>query len=228
MFDATPPDFLAAKSLQSCLTLCDPRDGSPPSSLVPGILQARTLEWVAISFSNAQKWKVKVKSLSHIRPLATPWTAPYQAPPSIGFSRQDYWSGVPLPSPPNFLSEIHLKFTSLNEFIYLFFSISSVQSLSCVRLFATPWTAACQASLSITNSQSLLKFMSMEMVMPSNHFSAYSVFNMHSGSIPKFIWKQNCSFLFFPFQESHGGLLKCRYLGSILRDFGSILWGETQ
>ena len=88
-----------AKSLQSCLTLCDPIDSSPPGSAVPGILQARTLEWVAISFSNAWKWKVKVKSLSPIRLLATPWTAAYQAPLSIGFSRQEYWSGVPLPSP---------------------------------------------------------------------------------------------------------------------------------
>ena len=78
----------AAKSLQSCPTLCDPRDGSPPGSPVPGILQARTLEWVAISFSNASKWKVKVKSLSHVRLFATPWTAAYQAPPSMGFSRQ--------------------------------------------------------------------------------------------------------------------------------------------
>ena len=88
----------AAKSLQSCPTLCDPIDNSPPGSPVPGILQARTLEWVAISFSNAWKWKVKVKSLSRVRLLATPWTAAYQAPPSMGFSRQEYWSGVPLPS----------------------------------------------------------------------------------------------------------------------------------
>ena len=89
----------AAKSLQSCPTLCNPRDGSPPGSPIPGILQARTLEWGAISFSNAWKWKVKVKSLSRVRLLATPWTAAYQAPPSMGFSRQEYWSGVPLPSP---------------------------------------------------------------------------------------------------------------------------------
>ena len=88
----------AAKSLQSCLTLCDPIDGSPPGSPVPGILQARTLEWVAISFFNAWKWKVKVKSLSRVGLLATPWTAAYQAPPSMGFSKQEYWSGVPLPS----------------------------------------------------------------------------------------------------------------------------------
>ena len=90
----------AAKSLQSCPTLCNPIDSSPPGSPVPGILQARTLEWVAISFSNASKWKVKVKSsLSHVRLLATPWTAAHQAPPYMGFPRQEYWSGVPLPSP---------------------------------------------------------------------------------------------------------------------------------
>ena len=83
----------AAKSLQSCPTLCDPIDGSPPGSPVPGILQARTLEWAAIAFSNAWKWKVKVKSLSHVRLFVTPWTAAYQAPLSMGFSRQEYWSG---------------------------------------------------------------------------------------------------------------------------------------
>ena len=88
----------AAKSPQSCPTLCDPIDGSPSGSPVPGILQARTLEWVAISFSKAWKWKVKVKSLSRVQLFATPWTAAYQAP-SMGFSRQEYWSGVPLPSP---------------------------------------------------------------------------------------------------------------------------------
>ena len=89
---------LAAKSLQSCPTLCDPVDSSPPGSCVHGILQARTLEWVAIAFSNALKRKVKVKSLSHVRLLATPRTAPYQAPASMGFSRQESWSGLPLPS----------------------------------------------------------------------------------------------------------------------------------
>ena len=80
----------AAKSLQSCPTLCDPIDCSPPGSPIPGILQARTLEWVAISFSNAWKWKVKMKSLSHVQLPATPWTAAYQAPLSVGFSRQEY------------------------------------------------------------------------------------------------------------------------------------------
>ena len=87
----------AVKSIQSCPTLCDPIDGSPLGSSVPGILQARTLEWVAISFSNAWKWNVKL--LSRARLLATLWTGAYQAPPSMGFSRQEYWSGVPLPSP---------------------------------------------------------------------------------------------------------------------------------
>ena len=89
----------AAKSLQSCPTLCDPIDGSPPGSPIPGIVQAGILEWVAISFSKAWKWKVKVKSLSHVRLLTTPWTVAYQAPPSMGFARQEYWSGVPLTSP---------------------------------------------------------------------------------------------------------------------------------
>ena len=89
----------ATKLLQSCPTLCDPIDGSPPGSPVPRILQARTLEWVAISFSNAWKWKVKVKSLSPVRLLATTWTGAYQAPLSMGFPRQEYWSGLPLPSP---------------------------------------------------------------------------------------------------------------------------------
>ena len=98
----------AAKPLQSCLTLCDPIDGSPPGSPVPGILQARTLEWVAIAFSNARKWKVKVKvkSLSRVRLFETPSTAAYQAPPPMGFSRQEYWSGVPLPSLAHILTEV--------------------------------------------------------------------------------------------------------------------------
>ena len=81
--------------VQLCVT---PIDRSPSGSPVPGILQARILEWVAISFSNAWKWKVKVKSFSHVRLLATLWTAAYQAPPSMGLSRQDDWSGVPLSS----------------------------------------------------------------------------------------------------------------------------------
>ena len=91
----------ATKSLQSCPTLWDPRDGSPSGSPVPGILQARTLKWVAISFSNAWKWKGKVKSLSGVWLFTTPWTSAHLALPSMRFSRQEYWSGVPLPSPFN-------------------------------------------------------------------------------------------------------------------------------
>ena len=90
----------AAKSLQSCPSLWDPIDGSPPGSPVSGILQARILECVPISFSNAWKWKVKVKSLNRVRFFTTPWTSAHQAPPSMGFSRQEYWSGMPLPSLP--------------------------------------------------------------------------------------------------------------------------------
>ena len=117
----------AAKSLQSCPTLCDPIDGSPPGSSIPGILQVRTLEWVAIAFSNAWKWKVKVKSLSHVRLLATPWTAAHQAPPSMGFSRQEYWRGLPLPSPREWVT------TVLN------FVLSSLQGL----LWPCPFTIVC-------------------------------------------------------------------------------------
>ena len=112
----------AAKSLQSCPTPCDPRDGSPPGSPVPGILQARTLEWVAISFSNAWKWKVKVKLFSRVQLLATPWTAAYQAPPSMGFSRQEYWSGVPLPSPLPSI-RLYLYWCTKTQFIHFDWSM---------------------------------------------------------------------------------------------------------
>ena len=208
--------MLTANSLQLCPTLCDPIDGSPPGSPVPGILQARTLEWVAISFSIAWKWKVKVKSFSRIRLLATPWTAAYQAPPSMGFSRQEYWSGVPLLSPcvqpvgyecknclprvslilcaliltifsliylGNIIQYSHSKkvtrlcksytgpllFNPLGNPSFYCFLIVVVQSLSHIQLFVTPWTAACQASLSFTISQSLLKLKSIESMMSSNH-----------------------------------------------------------
>ena len=112
----------AAKPLQSCPTLCDPIDGSPPGSTIPGILQARTLEWVAIFFSNAWKWKVKAKLLSHVRLFATPWTTAYQAPPSMGFSRQEYWSGVPLPSP--------CEYTSLSQFFCLTYAVPMTRTTS--------------------------------------------------------------------------------------------------
>ena len=93
------PTTATAKSLQSCPTLCNPIDGIPSDSAIFGILQSRILEWVAISFSNAWKWKVKVKLLSRVWLFVTPWTAAHQGPLSMGFSRQEYWSGVPLPSP---------------------------------------------------------------------------------------------------------------------------------
>ena len=120
-----------AKSLQSCLTLCDPIDGSPRGSPVPGILQARTLEWVAISLSNGWKRKLKVKSLSFVRLLATPWTAAHQAPPSMGFSRQEYWSGVPLPSPADNLPnhQVLIPFNFLFISFYFSLSLSSHSSL---------------------------------------------------------------------------------------------------
>ena len=103
----------AVKLLQSCPTLCDSIYGSPQGCPVPGILQARTLEWVAISFSNAWKGKVKVKLLSRVRLWVTPWTAAHQAPPSMGFSRQQYWSEVPLPSPKNQASTCEIKISIL-------------------------------------------------------------------------------------------------------------------
>ena len=107
----------AANSHQSCPTLCDPIDGLLPGSSVPGILQARTLEWVAISFSNAWKWKVKVNLLSCVRLLGTSWTAAYQAPPSMGFSRQEYWSGVPLPSWFQILMVYNYNFIFIPRFV---------------------------------------------------------------------------------------------------------------
>ena len=127
------PAAAAAKSLQSCPTLCNPIDSSPPGFPVPGILQARTLEWVAISFSNAWKWKVKVKLLSHARLLATPWTAAYQVPPPMGFSRQEYWSGVPLPSPSrawvpvNYTVICEWYVETLNFFLFLLVTDQSPQ-----------------------------------------------------------------------------------------------------
>ena len=133
----------AAKSLQSCLTLCNPIDGSPPGSPVPGILQARTLERVAISFSNACKWKVKEKSLSRVLLSATPWTAAHRAPPS-GFSRQEYWSGVPLPSPKVLEKAINIelvstifskrRFSLFKDYVPLFF-ILVIFKYSCFMIY---------------------------------------------------------------------------------------------
>ena len=146
----------AAKSLQSCPTLCDPIDGSPPGSPVPGILQARTLEWVSISFSNAWKWNVKVKSLSCIRLFAPPQTVAYQAPPSMGFSRQEYWSGVQLPSP--FLSS-HSHFCYIHVLYALLFAyMFPVNWFTCFLVYLLLFLAAlgpccCMRALSSCSAQ---------------------------------------------------------------------------
>ena len=150
----------AAKSLQSCPTLCDPIDGSPPGSSVPGILQARTLEWVAISFSNAWKWKVKVKLLSPVRLLATPCTAAHQAPPSLGFSRQEYWSGVPLPSPLK--TRITLILTaSLKHWSTLTLAESSSKASdlfhSCFYFCISPGTPSPPTAVTFYNAWHILK-----------------------------------------------------------------------
>ena len=126
----------AAKSLQSCPTLCDPIDGSPPGSPVPGILQARILEWVAISFSKAWKWKVKVKSLSPVWLLTTPCTAAFQAPPSMGFSRQEYWSGVPLPSLMMSIDQHKNKSTALASVK----KCCNINAVTLVALHLTVWS----------------------------------------------------------------------------------------
>ena len=126
----------AAKSLQSCPTLCDPIYGSPAGSPVPGILQARIREWVAISFSNAWKWKVKVKSLSHVWLFTTPWTVAYQAPPSMGVSRQEYWSGLPLPSPCGFPTHCLIRFL-LKEELFFKTEVNLLKPCHCLTKFMT-------------------------------------------------------------------------------------------
>ena len=107
-----------------------PHRQQPPGSPVPGILQARTLEWVVISFSNAWKWKVKAKSISRVRLLVTPWNAAYQAPPSMGFSRQEYWSGVLLPSPRRKLRDPLLKSFLIAFPFFFFFALLFIEHIS--------------------------------------------------------------------------------------------------
>ena len=164
----------AAKSLQSCPTLCDPIDGSSPGSAVSGILQARTLEWIVISVSNAWKWKVKVKLLSCVWLFATPWTAAYIKNLPVNTNAGAVRDTGLIPGLGRFPGEGNgnpfqysclenpvgrgawwATFIGLQRFGHDWSDFSSVQSLSHVLLFATPWTAACQASLSITNSRSL-------------------------------------------------------------------------
>ena len=156
-----PAAAAAAKSLQSCPTLCDPIDGSPPGSPIPGILQARTLEWVAISFPSAWKWKVKVKSLSRVRLLATPWTSAYQAPPSMGFSRQEYWSGLPLPSPPT--PGVYPNSCPLSRWCHSTISPSVIRFSSCLQSFPasgtfpmSPFFASGGQSIGVSASVSVL------------------------------------------------------------------------
>ena len=141
----------AGKSLQSCPTLCDPTDGSPPGSPVPGILKARILEWAAISFSNAWKWKVKVKSLSRVRLCATPWTSAHQPPPSMGFSRQEYWSGLPLPSLTNrFKSQeiplAQIWFRSCLDCSHQVLGLA-LNKLNLNSVFSQPWEVSVSTSL---------------------------------------------------------------------------------
>ena len=130
----------AAKLLQSCLALCNPIDSSPSGSPVPGILQARTLEWVAKSFSNAWKWKVKVKSSSHVQLLATPLTAAYQAPPSMGFFRQEYWSWVPLPSPMHYARKLNKQGDSIQPWCTPF-PVLNQSIVPCPVLTVVSWPA---------------------------------------------------------------------------------------
>ena len=137
----------SAKSLQLCPTLCDPIDGNPPGSPIPGILQARTLEWVVISFSNAWKWKVKVTLLSRVWLLATPWTAAYQAPLSMGFSRQEHWSGLSLPSQDGcwILSKTFFCIYWDNHMVFIFQFVNVVYNIDWfvnIEEFLHPWDKA--------------------------------------------------------------------------------------
>ena len=152
----------AAKSLQSCPTLCDPTDGSPPGSAVPGILQARTLEWVAISFSNAWKWKVKVKSFSPVRLFMTPCPAAYQAPQSMGFSRQEHWSGLPLPSP----KDTHSKFKTL---VFLFCSVLFVEGRSSFEMREMEQTFLPMASITVSDFLHILMIYSVSSIARTNY-----------------------------------------------------------
>ena len=157
----------AAKLLQSCPTLCNPIDSSPPGSPIPGILQARTMEWVAISFSNAWKWKVKVKSLSRVQLLATPWTAAYQAPLSMGFSRQEYWSGVPLPSPFTTVSQFaqthiqwcHPTVSSCHPLLLLPSNFPSIRVFSSKSALCIRWPKYWSFSFSINSSNEYADFL---------------------------------------------------------------------
>ena len=170
----------AAKLLQSCPTLCDPIDGSPPGYPIPGILQAKTLEWVAVSFSNEWKWKVKLKSLSHVWLLATPWTAACQVPLSMGFSRQEYWSGLPLPS-------LILLRDTMNTWVTCFLRILNPGSLGHLILdWVTKnlWSSTC---LKIRHWVTLIM-----VIMNTAGFCSICFFPLDS-------WDKNIFFIFFFF-----------------------------
>ena len=177
-----------------------PHRWQPPGSPVPGILQARTLEWVAISFSNAWKWKVKAKSLSRVRLLATPWTAAYQAPPSMGFSRPKYWSGVPLPSSSISLQKSNPKELRLND-----------KSLTLtVKLTRSPGTKlVCQCNraeeVQICDSQLQAESSTSIIIMRSK----ISIINVHL--IPRFYFSISC--------------IPSLFRLSILRKCFSLIWG---
>ena len=166
--------LLPAKSLQSCLTLCDPMDCSLTGFSVHGILQARTLEWVAISFSNAWKWKVKVKSLSRVWLLATPWTVVYQAPPSMGFSGQQYWSGVPLPSPNSVIE----------GFIHLFVQGQSLQLCSESLCWLSSLTLPSTHSFCELSEMVLSLFQIFSYFISKGHYSQYISFSIVSTWTP--------------------------------------------
>ena len=195
----------AAKPLQSCPTLCDPVDGSPPGSPVPGILQARILEWVAFSFSSAWKWKVKVKSLSRSDSYRPHGLAAYQASPSMGFSRQEYWSGVPLPSPtviathrqelsvlfrerPCSLSHLTVRLVItigkwlLTELTWTYFFISEIPLQK-----PSTWRTWCAFNVYWANSHTYVLFFTQ---LLNSHLKNY---------IPQVLWLEFYFCRFFPF-----------------------------
>ena len=139
---------MLAKSLQLYLTLCNPMVPSPPCFSVQGILQARILEWVASSFSNAWKWKVKVKLLSRVRLFATPWTAAYQGPPSMGFSRQEYWNGVPLPSP----KIRHIRYQIYLKALIIYLTWYELQRNTAEKVYSRVWLTMFSPKLPLTLS----------------------------------------------------------------------------
>ena len=175
----------AAKSLQSCLTLCDPTDGTPPGSPVLGILQARTLEWVAISFSNAWKWKVKVKSLSCVWLLATPWTGAYQAPLSMGFARQDYWSGLPY----------------VYKFIYICLSKNRSKYTHCVLTLLTDLVTLLFSNCRVFHQMEFYSLFSQTLII--RHFGGFSTKYMNALTLSIIIWWYQTSYCWMTFQKCY-------------------------